>query len=166
MHRRTAKRVAEVSAGVVMRWLGIGRIGLGIIKGIGLVFVMTVGLTWLFAVIPLPSAETLESGTEIGIVLVLAYVVEVVWLVPRIRSEPDYEDRLGSLTGVGVGGMVGVLLCVLVAAHRTAGHANLLDIVGTAWVAAAFVLLAGFLVAQPLLVHDWEDPNAGKGQSS
>jgi hypothetical protein len=87
----------------------------------------------------------------------LAYVVEISWLTGRIRSVSDYERRLGAFVGIGAGGLLGVVVALLLAAHRTAGHSNLLDGVGLAWVAASLAFLGGFVVVQPLLVHEWSD---------
>ncbi|MFL5901230.1 MAG: hypothetical protein ACJ75S_08545 [Solirubrobacterales bacterium] len=108
-------------------------------------------------VVPDPSADLLNGLASLGTGLLLAYVVEISWLTGRIRSVSDYERRLGSFVGIGAGGLLGVVVALLLAAHRNAGHSNLLDSVGLAWVAASLAFLGGLVIAQPLLVHEWSN---------
>jgi hypothetical protein len=127
--------------------VGVGRIAAAAI--------LTVPLTVLA---PSASPALFENIANIGVVLVLAYVVEAVWLVPRIANASDYKDLLGLLTGMGFAGLIGVLVALLVGAHRAAGHANLLDDLGLAWSAASLAILGGMVVLHPLLADIWESP--------
>jgi len=131
----------------------------GVIEGIGMVLVAAISILPLIVfLVPLPSESLLSLVTEVGIVLVLAYAVEAAWLVPRLAQEDDYENRLGAISGIGIAGMVGVVCALLLSAHRAAGHGNGLDYLGLAFVIASLGFLAGIVVAQPLLVHEWEPP--------
>lgn len=119
--------------------------------------VCTVALTLVTLLVSDPSADLLYGFASLGTGLLLAYVVEISWLTGRIRSASDYKRRLGAFVGIGAGGLLGVVVALLLAAHREAGHSNLLDSVGLAWVAASLAFLGGFVIVQPLLVHEWFD---------
>lgn len=104
-----------------------------------------------------PSADLLSGLSSLGTGLLLAYVVEISWLTGRMRRLPDYERRLGAFVGVGASGLLGVVVALLLAAHRDAGHSNLLDSVGVSWVAVSLTFLGAVVIIQPLLVHEWSD---------
>lgn len=107
--------------------------------------------------VPNPSADLLNGLANLGTGLLLAYVVEISWLTSRMRRLPDYERRLGAFIGVGAGGLLGVVVALLLAAHRDAGHSNLLDSVGVSWVAVSLTFLGVVVIIQPLLGHEWSD---------
>ncbi|HET9162231.1 MAG TPA: hypothetical protein VFN89_02135 [Solirubrobacterales bacterium] len=141
---------------VVVEWLGLGEISRGLVEAIAVMaFFAAAAIPVTLSIAP-ASQGLLENTAQMGVVFVLAYVLEVVWLTPRLRGEDDYEYRLGALTGLGLAGTIGVLLAVLLAAHRAAGHANFLDDAGLACVATSLMSLAGVVIAHPLLVHEWE----------
>lgn len=106
--------------------------------------------------LPLPTPALMHDIANIGIVLVLAYVVEAAWLTPHVVESEDDEGELGLLLGMGIAGMLGVVIAVLLAAHRAAGHGNRLDDFGLGWCIASLLALATMVVLQPLLVHIWE----------
>jgi hypothetical protein len=146
---------ASLSSLLVER-LGFPQIWNGVAEALLRVAFLAALVTPLAFLLPLPSAALFGRLSELGVVLVLAYVLEAVWLVPRMAKEDDYRLRLGTVTGLGLAGLVGVALAVLLEAHRLAGHGNALDAFGLAWVVASLGFLAGLVIAQPLLVHEWE----------
>jgi hypothetical protein len=109
--------------------------------------------------IPAPSPQLLLAIASLGTALLLAYVVEMAWLITRLRSASDYELRLGAFVGLGIGGLIGVVLALLLSAHNAAGHSNFLDDVGLAWVVSSLAVLGSLVVVQPLLVHEWAVSN-------
>jgi hypothetical protein len=129
----------------------------GTLSGVGRIVLAALFAVPLVIVIPHPTPALLRDIANIGVVLVLGYVVEAVWLVPRMaRQAEDYEELLGVLTGMALAGLVGILVAVLVSAHLAAGHANLLDDLGLAWSAASLIVLGGMVGLQPLLVDIWD----------
>lgn len=146
--------------------LGLGQISRGVAEGLAGVAALAAVMTSLTSAIPQPSPALLRDMASLGIVLVLAYVVEAVWLVPRMGSEPDYENRLGAITGIGLAGMIGVAAALALSAHRAAGHDNAVDAIGFAWTVSSLGLLAAMVTLQPLLVHDWEDPRSAPSDDS
>jgi hypothetical protein len=113
----------------------------------------TLGASFVLAEIPPPSPELMRTIATAGVGLVIAYVVEAVWLAQRVVAEDDdeHEEWLGFLTGVGLAGLLGIVSALLVAEHRAVGHDNLLDHLGVGWSAVSMVILGGVLVLQPIL---------------
>lgn len=125
----------------------------GIANALISVAAASLGLYFFFGAVPLASPELLRSVAVIGATLLLAYVVEAVWLVQRVEQDDEFEEWLGFITGAAIAGFLGVVFALLLAEHRLAGHANFVDELGTAWVAASLLILGGALVLQPLLAH-------------
>lgn len=109
--------------------------------------------------LPHPSAALMRDIANIGIVLVLAFAVEAAWLAPHVAdgSSKDDKEEMGRLLGLGLAGLLGVVVAVLVSAHRAAGHGNLLDDFGLGWAVASLTALGLMVVLHPWLVHVWED---------
>lgn len=103
----------------------------------------------------MPSPTTLRDIANLGIVIVLGYVVEAAWLATRVVEDDDDKDELGLLLGMGIGGLVGVIIAVLLAAHREAGHGNWLDALGLGWSIASLLALGAMVILQPMLTHIW-----------
>jgi hypothetical protein len=133
----------------------IGESEKGALEALLALVVCTIAGTLAAHAVPDPSNDLLDGIASLGTGLLLAYVVEISWLTARMRREPDYERRLGAFVGIGAGGLVGVVIALLLAAHRAAGHSNLLDSIGLSWVAVSLAFLGGFVIIQPLLVHEW-----------
>jgi hypothetical protein len=110
-----------------------------------------------FAAQPLayPSPELMRSIAEIGVALLLGYIVEAVWMVNRAERKDFHENWLGFVSGIGLAGLTGIAMALLVAAHREAGHGNLLDDLGLWWVVASMGLLGILVTLQPLVVDRW-----------
>jgi hypothetical protein len=116
------------------------------------IFGEELGLT-VVAMPPMPSSELLQGIASLGGALVIAYVVQAVWMVQEAKPADDREDWVGFVTGTGVAGLIGVVLVLVLAAHRAAGHENLLDRFGCIWAGTALCALAGVVMFQPPLVH-------------
>jgi hypothetical protein len=125
----------------------------GIANALFAIAAASLGGYFFFNTIPLPSPDLLRSVATIGGTLLLAYIVEVVWLVQRVEQDDEFEEWLGFVTGAGIAGFLGVVFALLLSAHRLAGHANFIDKIGTAWTAISLLILGGVLVLQPLLAH-------------
>jgi hypothetical protein len=127
----------------------------------------SLGAYFFFNAIPLASPELLRSSATIGATLLLAYIVEAVWLVQRVERDDEFEEWLGFVTGTGIAGLLGVAFALLLSEHRAVGHANFIDRIGVAWVAISLAILGGVLVVQPLLAHRLsapvERPGVGDG---
>ena len=79
-------------------------------------------------------------------------------LVSRVEADNEFEEWLGFVTGAGIVGFLGVVLALLLSAHRAVGHSNFIDKIGLAWVAVSLLILGAALVIQPLLAHRLSAP--------
>lgn len=125
----------------------------GIANALFAVAAGSLGAYFFFSAIPLASAELLRNIAMIGAILLLAYIVEAVWLVERVERDDEFEEWLGFVTGAGIAGFLGVVFALLLSEHRAVGHANFIDKIGIAWVVISLAILGGVLVLQPLLAH-------------
>lgn len=131
----------------------------GLISALCSVALGSLGLYFFFLAVPAASPELLRTMALIGASLLLAYVVEAVWLVTRVEVDDEYEEWLGFVTGVGVAGFLGVVFALLLSEHRAVGHSNFVDELGTAWAAISLLILGGVLVLQPLFAHRLRAPD-------
>ncbi len=109
-----------------------------------------------------PKPDLMYAIAQVGIGVVIAFVLEAVWLTERVnRADDDHRDWLGKTCGFGIAGLAGVAVALMVGGHRAAGHANFLDSAGLWWSVVSLVLLGALVVIQPLLVdlHRAEDEN-------
>ncbi len=125
----------------------------GVVLALASVALAAIGGAFFLGAVPAPSPDLTQSLTTIGVVLVPAYVVEVTWLLPRMGRGEEFEEWLGFVVGAGIAGLVAIAVSLLLTEHRLAGHANSLDDLGLSFVVFALAILAGALVAQPLLAH-------------
>ena len=135
-------------------------------KGVLLAFfsvvVASIGAAFFLSAIPPASADLLQTLALIGAILLPAYVVEVVWLLPRMERGEELEEWLGFMVGAAIADLLAIAVALLGAQHRLAGHANSLDDIGLAFVVVSLVVLAGTLVVQPLLANRFAgDPTEG-----
>jgi len=121
------------------------------------VVVASIGGAFFLGAVPSASPDLLQSLALIGAVLIPAYVVEVIWLVPRMGGGEELEEWLGFIVGAGITDLLAIAVALLGAQHRLAGHANSIDDLGLAFVVVSLVILAGTLIAQPLLAHRFRD---------
>ena len=132
----------------------------GVVLALWSVLLASIGGGFFFAALPSASPGLLENLATIGAILVPAYVVEVVWLVPRMGTGVEYEEWLGFVVGAGIAGLLAIAVALLLTEHRAAGHANAVDDFGLGWVVVAEAILAGVLVLQPLLAGRFRDYSA------
>lgn len=123
------------------------------------VVVASIGGAFFLGAVPSASPDLLQSLALIGAVLIPAYVVEVIWLVPRMGGGEELEEWLGFIVGAGIADLLAIAVALLGAQHRLAGHTNSIDDLGLAFVIVSLVVLAGTLVAQPLLARRFRDLN-------
>jgi hypothetical protein len=135
----------------------------GIANALASVALASLGLFFFFGAIPAASPELLRGIATIGATLVLAYVVEAVWLVGRVEHDDEYEEWLGFVAGAGIAGFLGVVFALLLSEHRVAGHSNFIDKIGVAWAAVSLLILGFTLVLQPLLAHRFGAPGSRTG---
>jgi hypothetical protein len=132
----------------------------GVLLALFSVAVASIGGSFFLGAIPPASPELLRSLATIGAIFVLAYVAEVVWMVPRMGSGEEFEEWLGFTVGAGIAGLLAIAVALLDAEHRVAGHSNSLDDLGLSFVVVSLLILGGCLVAQPLLARRFSGPDA------
>jgi hypothetical protein len=125
----------------------------GVLLALFSVAIASVGAAFFLSAIPSASPDLLQTLALIGAILLPAYVVEVVWLLPRMERGEELEEWLGFMVGAAIADLLAIAVALLGVQHRLAGHANSLDDLGLAFVILSLVVLAGTLVAQPLLVN-------------
>jgi hypothetical protein len=113
----------------------------------------TFGVVFFLSRLPAPSPELLQTLATIGAILVPAYAIEVAWLVPGMGRGEELEEWLGFIVGAAIADLLSIAVALLGVQHRSAGHSNSLDDLGLAFVIVSLFVLAGTLVAQPLLAN-------------
>ncbi len=129
----------------------------GVLLALFSVSLGSIGAAFFLGAVPPASPDLLQSLALIGAILLPAYVVEVIWLVPRMGQGEELEEWLGFIVGAGIADLLAIAVALLGVQHRLAGHFNALDDLGLAFVIVSLVVLAGTLVAQPLLAHRFAD---------
>lgn len=129
----------------------------GIANALASVVLASLGGYFFLAELPAASSELLRSMALIGSSLLIAYVVEAVWLVPRVGIDDDREEWLGFIVGAGMAVFLAIVFALLLSEHRAAGHSNFIDDIGLAWVTTSLLILGGVLVLQPLLADRYRD---------
>jgi hypothetical protein len=100
-----------------------------------------------------PSSTLMYAIAAIGASVFLAFAVEATLLAGMVKRKAESENWLGFVTGLGLSGLSGTVVALAVAAHREAGHGNVLDILGFCWSAASLFLLGVLVAYQPLIMH-------------
>lgn len=121
----------------------------GVLGLCGACFVLT-----LF--IPVPSVRLFQSVAQIGATLLIAFAVELTWLVKasEIHSRRR-ETWIGFVSCLGLVGLSGIAASLAVVEHLAAGHENWLDRLAFAWVLSSFVVLGAVVALQPATVYAW-----------
>jgi uncharacterized membrane protein YadS len=130
----------------------------GVLLALFSVVVASVGAAFFLGAVPPPSPDLLQSLALIGAILLPGYVVEVIWLVPRMGRGEELEEWLGFIVGAAIADLLAIAVALLGVQHRLAGHSNSLDDLGLAFVVVSLIVLAGTLVAQPLLARRFSEP--------
>jgi hypothetical protein len=132
----------------------------GVLLALFSVAVATVGAFFFLSAVPPASPDLLRTLALIGAILLPAYVVEVIWLLPRVGRGEEFEEWLGFMVGAAIADLLAIAVALLGVQHRLAGHSNSLDDLGLAFVIVSLVVLAGTLVTQPLLVNRFGSDSA------
>lgn len=130
----------------------------GILLALFSVIVASIGAAFFLGAVPPASPDLLQSLALVGAILLPGYVVEVIWLVPRMGRGEELEEWLGFIVGAAIADLLAIAVALLGVQHRLAGHSNSLDDLGLAFVIVSLVVLAGTLVAQPLLARRFSEP--------
>jgi len=128
----------------------------GVLLALFSVAVASIGGSFFLGAIPPASPDLLQSLATIGAIFIAAYVVEVVWMVPRMGRGEEFEEWLGFMVGSGIAGLLAIAVALTGVQHRLAGPSNSLDDLGLSFVIVSLVILAGTLVLQPLLAHRFD----------
>lgn len=104
-----------------------------------------------------PTTELLETLAQVGAALLIAYVLEVSWLVKVSRERPlqERENRLGALLGVGVAAFVAIAVSLGLVARVGHGDWIWIDVLSLGFVLGALLMVGLTVVMQPLLTHEW-----------
>ncbi|HWI96563.1 MAG TPA: hypothetical protein VNS60_10905 [Solirubrobacterales bacterium] len=137
----------------------------GVLLALFSVAVASIGAAFFLGAVPPASPDLLQSLALIGAILLLGYVVEVIWLVPRMGHGEELEEWLGFIVGAAIADLLAIAVALLGVQHRLAGHSNSLDDLGLAFVIVSLVVLAGTLVAQPLLARRFSEPEPAEARS-
>lgn len=102
-----------------------------------------------------PSPELLRALAQVGATLLIAYAVEVSWLLKVSSGRNGHRAGwVGYATGVGACGLLGLTLALVLSEADTSslglGSQFLL-----AWVAFSLALLGLLVALLPLLVYEW-----------
>ncbi len=133
----------------------------GVLLALFSVAVASIGAAFFLGAVPPASPDLLQNLALIGAILLPAYVVEVIWLVPRMGRSEELEEWLGFIVGAAIADLLAIAVALLGVQHRLAGHSNSLDDLGLAFVIVSLAVLAGTLVAQPLLARRFSEPEPG-----
>jgi hypothetical protein len=125
---------------------------MGFIEALATVALLVAVLSAVASGLGYASAELLRSLAEVGVALLLAYIVEAVWLVNGARREAWHENWLGFISGIGFSGLLGIAAALATAAHREAGHGNFIDDIGLWWAVCSLMLLGVLVTSQPFMV--------------
>ena len=120
----------------------------GVLLALFSVVVASVGAAFFLGAVPPASAGLLQNLALIGAILLPGYVVEVIWLVPRMGRGEELEEWLGFIVGAAIADLLAIAVALLGVQHRLA----------LAFVIVSLVVLAGTLVAQPLLARRFSEP--------
>lgn len=132
----------------------------GLLLALFSVAVASIGGSFFLSALPPASPALLQNLAIIGAILIPAYVVEVIWLMPQMGRGEEFEEWLGFVVGAGLAGLLAIAVALLGVEHRVAGHTNTLDDLGLSFVVVSLTILAVTLVLQPLLAQRFADPDA------
>lgn len=129
----------------------------GVLLALFSVALASIGAAFFLGAVPPASPDLLQNLALIGAILLPAYVVEAIWLFPRMGRGVELEEWLGFMVGAAIADLLAIAVALLGVQHRLAGHSNSLDDLGLAFVVVSLVVLAGALVVQPLLARRFSE---------
>jgi hypothetical protein len=102
-----------------------------------------------------PPESLFGDLAQVGATLLVAYAVEVSWILKiSIRRGRNEAHWVGITTGLGVCGVIGVAFALVLSAHGVAALSFAEELI-FGWTAASLGML-GFLVALlPFSVYEW-----------
>jgi hypothetical protein len=104
--------------------------------------------------VPHPEPRFLGSLAQVGATLLVAYAVEVVWLLKTSRTRGgDREIFVGGAAGLGTCGVFGIGFALALAEHRGASWTTAEEF-GFAWSVASLGLLASLVGLLPVFMYD------------
>lgn len=132
-------------------------------KGIAEAVGTVVGLTALLTAsnslaLGPPSADLLGALAQVGVGLLVAYSVAIAGVERDLGMRGlrgRHENWLGVTAGSGICGLIGVGLALALAAHREAGHANIIDEAGLWWIISSIAILGMMVAALPIASYEW-----------
>jgi hypothetical protein len=136
----------------------------GLVYGIGAISLISAifSAAALLEPISAPSQEVFRSLTEVGIGMFLAFSIATAGAGIRTgESIDDHLNWLGTGCGIGVCGLVSIGTSVALAAHREAGHASSIDIIGVCWIGASVLAMGTLVALLPYAVYSWSRPIEG-----
>jgi len=125
----------------------------GFVLAFAAVAIATLGVGLALSTVPPADGSLFQGISIVGGSLLVAYVIEAVWLLPRLEAGSEGDEWLGFMVGVGLAGLVATAISLPLAQHRYFGHDNALDWLGLSWCAVSLLILGGTLVLQPLLAE-------------
>jgi hypothetical protein len=105
----------------------------------------------------LPVYEPITKGVLLALFSVVVASIGAAFFLSAVP--PASPDLLQNLALIGAD-LLAVSVALLGAQHRLAGHTNSLDDLGLGFVVVSLVVLAGTLVAQPLLAQRFAEGNS------
>ncbi len=97
----------------------------GVLLALFSVVVASIGAAFFLGAVPPASPDLLQSLALIGAILLPAYVVEVIWLVPRMGQGEELEEWLGFIVGAAIADLLAIAVALLGVQHRLAGSFQL-----------------------------------------
>lgn len=124
-----------------------------------LTFMVTCWLAFVGAEPPGPNL--FETLAQIGATFLVAYVVEVTWLVKASRGLRlvERETRLGRLLAVGAAVLVGISAAIWLASLPANHGWSLMNEIGFGLVVGTMLMAGTTIVMQPLFTHEWAAPD-------
>jgi hypothetical protein len=108
------------------------------------------------AFVPMPSDQLFRDIAQIGATLLVAFAVEVSWLL-KVSDEDSRrrEEWVGLVTSSGVSGLLGIAMALVLAGRLEAGYSGWVEHLVFAWVVASIGMLGAAVALQPLLTYSW-----------
>lgn len=101
-----------------------------------------------------PSADLCSSLAQIGATLLIAYAVQMSWVLENSRKRgATRENWVGFTCGIGLCSVVGIGLALILSDHG--GPLGWLADYGFSWSIVSLAFLGGWIAFQPWAMYDW-----------